>query len=51
VNSYLIIARSKVNFRKYLGSSKLIKQNIDPGKGVLDLDGDFIKGPIVHTHS
>jgi hypothetical protein len=48
VNSYLMIARSKVKLRKYLGSRKL---NIDPGKGVHVLDHDFIKGPIVHTHS
>jgi hypothetical protein len=48
VNSYLMIARSKVKLRKYLGSRKL---NIDPGKGVHVLDRDFIKGPIVHTHS
>jgi hypothetical protein len=45
-----MIARPKVNFREYQGSRKLIEQKINPRKGVLVLDCDFIKGSIVHTH-
>jgi hypothetical protein len=47
----LMIARPKVNFGEYSGSSKLNKQDIDPGKRVLVLDRDLIKGSVVHAHS
>jgi hypothetical protein len=46
-----MIARPEVNFGEYSCSSKLIKQDIDPGKRVLVLDSDLIKGSIVHAHS
>jgi hypothetical protein len=46
-----MIARPEVNLGEYPCSSKLIEQDIDPGKRVLVLDSDFIKGFVVHTHS
>jgi hypothetical protein len=33
-----MIARPEVNFGEYLCSSKLIEQDIDPGKSVLGLE-------------
>jgi hypothetical protein len=46
-----MIARPEVNLGKYSSSSKLIEQDIDPGKRVLVLDSDLIKGSVVHAHS
>jgi hypothetical protein len=46
-----MIARPEVNLGEYLSSSKLIEQDIDPGKRVLVLDSDLIKGSVVHAHS
>jgi hypothetical protein len=45
-----MIARPEVNFGKYPSSSKLIKQDINPGKMVLVLNCDLIKGSLVHAH-
>jgi hypothetical protein len=45
-----MIARPEVNLGKYPSSSKLIKQNINPGKRVLILDCDLIKGSVIHAH-
>jgi hypothetical protein len=39
-----MIARPEVNFGEYPCSSKLVEQDIDPGKRVLVLDCDLIKG-------
>jgi hypothetical protein len=44
-------SRPKVNFGEYSCSSKLIEQDIDPGKRVLILNSDLIKGSVVHAHS
>jgi hypothetical protein len=46
-----MIARLEVNFGEYPCSSKLIEQDIDPGKRVLILDCYLIKGSVVHAHS
>jgi hypothetical protein len=46
-----MIARPEVNFGEYPSSGKLIEQDIDPGKSLLVLDCDLIKGSIVHAHS
>jgi hypothetical protein len=46
-----MIARLDVNLEEYPCSSKLTEQDIDPGKRVLVLDSDLIKGSVVHTHS
>jgi hypothetical protein len=46
-----MIARPEVNLGEYLSSRKLIEQDIDPGKRVLVLDSDLIKGSVVHAHS
>jgi hypothetical protein len=46
-----MIARPEVNHGKYPSSGKLIEQDIDPGKRVLVLDTDLIKGFVVHAHS
>jgi hypothetical protein len=45
-----MIARPEVNFGKYPSSGKLIEYDINPGKRVLVLDCDRIKGSIVHAH-
>ena len=42
----MMIAQPEVNLREYPCSSKLIEQDIDPGKRVL-LNGDLIKGSVV----
>jgi hypothetical protein len=47
----MMIARPEVNFGEYSGSGKLIEQNINLGKRVLVLNGDLIKGSVVHAHS
>jgi hypothetical protein len=41
-----MIARPEVNLGEYPSSSKMIEQDIDPGKRVL-LNGDLIKGSVV----
>jgi hypothetical protein len=46
-----MITRPEVNLGEYPSSSKLIEQDIDPGKRVLVLDSDLIKGSVVHAHS
>jgi hypothetical protein len=46
-----MIARPEVNLGEYPSSSKLIEQNIDPRNRVVILDGNLIKGSVVHTHS
>jgi hypothetical protein len=46
-----MIARPEVNLGEYPSSTKLIEQDIDPGKRVLVLNGDLIKGSVVHAHS
>jgi hypothetical protein len=46
-----MIARPEVNLGEHPSSSKLIEQDIDPGKGILVLNGDLIKGSVVHAHS
>src|SRR6185436_4004107 len=48
-NLYLIIARTEINLGKYFGPEELIKQNINPGKGIFIFDCDGIQKPIVHT--
>jgi hypothetical protein len=46
-----MIAWPEVNLGEYPSSSKLIEQDIDPGKRVLVLDGNLIKGSVIHSHS
>jgi hypothetical protein len=46
-----MVARPEVNLGKYPSSGKLIEQDIDPGKRVLILDSDLIKGSVVYAHS
>ena len=50
-NLHLMIARSEINLGDILGSSKLIKQIINPRQGVLVLDGDCVQVPVINTHS
>jgi hypothetical protein len=45
-----MITRPEVNLGEYPSSGKLIKQNVNLGKRVLILDGDLIKGSIIHAH-
>ena len=46
-----MIARSKINLGEILGTSKLIKQIINPWQGVLVLDGDCVQVPVINAHS
>jgi hypothetical protein len=46
----LSVTQPEVNLKKYLSSGKLIKQDINPGKRVLILDCDLIKGSVIHAH-
>jgi hypothetical protein len=50
-NFDLMIAKTKVDLGENLGSSQLIKKNIDSGKRIFVLDGDDIERPVIHTHS
>jgi hypothetical protein len=45
-----MISRPKINFGEDPGSSQLIKQHVNAGKGVLIFDGDRIERA-VSTHS
>jgi hypothetical protein len=46
-----VITQPQVEFRKHLGSSKLIIQIVDPGKWVFVLDGGLVNGPIILDQS
>ena len=46
-----MIAGSEINLREILGTSKLIKQIIDPWQGVLVLDGDCVQVPVIDDNS
>jgi hypothetical protein len=46
-----VITRTKVNLRKDFGTNQLIKKNIDSGKRVFVLDGDYIEQSVIYTHS
>jgi hypothetical protein len=50
-NFYLMITRTKVDLGENFGSSQLIKQNIDSGKRIFALDGDYIEQSVIHTQS
>jgi hypothetical protein len=45
-----MIARPKINLRKYACTSELIKKIINLGQRILSFDGDFIESMIVNTH-
>jgi hypothetical protein len=45
-----MITRPEVNLGKYPSSGKLIKYDVNPGKRVLILYCDLIKGSIIHAH-
>jgi hypothetical protein len=45
-----MITRPEVNLGEYPSSGKWIKYNVNPRKRVLILDGDLIKGSIIHAH-
>jgi hypothetical protein len=45
-----MITRSKINLGKHAPTLELIKKIINSGQMILVLDGDFVKGMIVHTH-
>src|ERR1043165_6683604 len=47
----LIIAGTKIYLGEYSGTLELIKQIINAGQQVFVLDGDFLQGAVVHTHS
>ena len=46
---YLMVARTKINLRENLGSSKLIKQDINAGKRILVFNSDRIEWSIINT--
>jgi hypothetical protein len=45
-----MVTRPEVNLGKDPSSGKLIKSDINPGKRVLILDCDLIKGSVIYTH-
>jgi hypothetical protein len=44
-----MITRTKVDLGENFGSSQLIKKNIDSGKRIFVLDGDYIERLVIHT--
>jgi hypothetical protein len=44
-----VITRTKINLGEDLGSSKLIKKNIDSGKRIFVFDGNCIERSVVNT--
>jgi hypothetical protein len=46
-----VVARTKVDLREDLGTSQLIKKDIDSGKRVFVFDGDCIEWSIIYAHS
>jgi hypothetical protein len=46
-----MITRPKIDFGEDLGSSQLIKQHVNAGKGVLIFDGDRIERAVVYAQS
>jgi hypothetical protein len=50
-NFDLMITRTKVDLGENFGSSQLIKKNIDSGKRIFVLDGDYIERSVIHTQS
>ena len=50
VDQYLMVSRLQVNLQKYLGSSYLIEQVIDPREWVMVLDGHFFKLAVIDAH-
>jgi hypothetical protein len=44
-----MISRPKINFGEDPGSSQLIKQHVNAGKGVFIFDGDRIETAVVYT--
>jgi hypothetical protein len=51
LNFSLMITRPKINFGEDLGSSQLIKQHVNAGKGVFIFDGDQIERAVVYAQS
>jgi hypothetical protein len=50
-NLDLMITKTKVDLGENFGSSQLIKKNIDSGKRIFVLDGDYIERSVIHTQS
>jgi hypothetical protein len=50
-NLDLVVARTKVDLREDLGTSQLIKKNINSGKRVFVFDGDCIEWSIIYAYS
>jgi hypothetical protein len=46
-----MIIRTKVSLGENIGSSQLIKKNIDSGKRIFVLDGDCIEWSVIYTQS
>jgi hypothetical protein len=48
-NFDLVVTRRKIDLGEDLGSSQLIKKNIDTGKRIFVLDGYYVDRPVVNT--
>jgi hypothetical protein len=46
-----MITKTKVDLGENFGSSQLIKENIDSGKRIFVLDGDYIDWSVIHAQS
>jgi hypothetical protein len=50
LNTYLVVARTKIKFSEVLSTTQLIQEIINDMNGNIFLDGEFIEGTKVSTH-
>jgi hypothetical protein len=49
MNLNLVIARAEINLGEHMGSSLLIKQDVNACEWILVLDGDCIERSVINT--
>ena len=51
VHTYLVVAQMKIKFSEELGTTQFIQEVINDRNGEFVLDGKFVEGTDVRTHS